>query len=105
VRGTGYRHGQEVIRSLIIEVEKQHPRDEHVYLALLGLRPDRQGRGLGGRLIEPGLAYADEHRLPCYLESSNPRNVPFYERHGFEVTGSHVYTEGRPVTFMWRKAG
>lgn len=25
--------------------------------------------------------------LPAYLDSPNPRNVSFYERHGFVVTG------------------
>jgi hypothetical protein len=30
----------------------------------------------------------DEDHLPAYLESSNPRNVPLYERHGFTVIGA-----------------
>jgi GNAT superfamily N-acetyltransferase len=104
VRGTGVRHGRRVVRHLIA-VERQHPTDPHLQLAVLGLRPERQGLGLGGPLIAPGLAYADEHRLPCYLESSNPRNLAFYERHGFEVTGDHPVPGGPVITFMWRKAG
>ena len=102
VRGTGLRHGQQVAEGLL-EIEKRHPRDEHLYLAVLGLRPERQGQGLGGALLGPGLAHADQHRLACYLESSNPRNVPFYERHGFEVTGEADVGPGVPITFMWRR--
>ena len=33
----------------------------------------------------------------AYLESSNPRNVPFYQRHGFETT--HVVQVGSSPTF------
>ena len=30
------------------------------------------------------LERADRERLPVYLESSNPRNLTFYYRYGFE---------------------
>ncbi len=52
-----------------------------------------QGTRLGSRLMTPSLEIVDREHLPAYLDSTNPRNMPFYERHGFEVTGS-----GRPVT-------
>jgi hypothetical protein len=45
----------------------------------------------------------DRQGLGAYLESSNIRNVPFYERHGFrvlaEVSPSPEFT-ARP---MWRE--
>ena len=31
------------------------------------------------------LARIDSEHLPCYLETTEERNVPFYERHGFKV--------------------
>ncbi len=31
------------------------------------------------------VARADADGLPCYLETENPRNVPFYQKHGFKV--------------------
>jgi hypothetical protein len=46
----------------------------------------------------------DAHQLPAYLETPNPRNITFYERHGFEVTGRAIAGEFPPVTFMMRRA-
>ena len=55
--------------------------------ALIGVDPARQGRGLGSALMKHTLALCDAEGALAYLESSNPRNVPLYERHGFEVVG------------------
>jgi GNAT superfamily N-acetyltransferase len=87
------------------ETEKRHPREEHWYLEVLGTRPDRQGEGLGSALIRTGLDRAEEAGLPAYLESSKESNVPFYGRHGFEVTGTIEMPRGGPTMWtMWRPA-
>lgn len=57
----------------------------HWYLMILGVDPPCQGRGIGSALLAPVFARADAEGLPCYLETSKARNVPFYRRHGFEV--------------------
>ena len=59
--------------------------ERHWYLFVLGVEPSSQGRGVGGALMEPVLAQADTKNTPCYLETQFERNVPFYERQGFEV--------------------
>jgi GNAT superfamily N-acetyltransferase len=63
---------------------------DHWYLALLGVDPARQGGGLGGAVIAPRLAACDEAGEPCFLETLEARNVPFYERHGFAVIETGV---------------
>lgn len=85
-------------------VESRHPREPHVYLVTVGVRHERQGRGLGTALLEPGLDHTDSLGLPAYLESSNIRNVPLYERHGFEVTEEVELPSGPPIWLMWRPA-
>ncbi len=57
----------------------------HWYLSILGVDPDHQGKGLGGTLLQPALAQADEEGLPCYLETLEEKNLAFYLRHGFKV--------------------
>ncbi|MDQ0466581.1 ribosomal protein S18 acetylase RimI-like enzyme [Caulobacter ginsengisoli] len=69
------------------EMRTFHPHEPHWYLSMLGVDPARQGRGLGSALLKAGLARCDADGLPAYLESSNPKNVPLYERFGFEALG------------------
>ncbi len=97
-------HGGRVARGLL-GIESRHPREPHLYLAVLGVRPEQQGQGLGTALLQPGISEADRLGLPAYLESSNPRNVPLYERHGFEVTEEVQLPSGPPVWLMWRPTG
>ena len=66
----------------------------HWTLQYLGVRSDRQGRGLGAIAVGPGLARCDDDDLPCGLVSTNPRNVPFYERHGFAVAAEVTTPDG-----------
>ena len=65
--------------------ERVHPRERHWYLEVLGVRPGSQRQGLGTRLIQPVLDRADADCLPCFLETSDRANVPYYERFGFSV--------------------
>jgi GNAT superfamily N-acetyltransferase len=58
----------------------------HWYLWVLGVEPEHQGQGIGGRILASGLERADAQRMPCYLDINNPDNIPFYQRYGFEVT-------------------
>jgi ribosomal protein S18 acetylase RimI-like enzyme len=74
-------------------LEPLHDRDvpaSHYYLALLGVDRDRQGQGVGSCLLQPILTRADVEHKHCYLETFNPSNVPFYQKHGFEVVVEDV---------------
>jgi ribosomal protein S18 acetylase RimI-like enzyme len=84
-------------------VEKKHPKEPHYYLATLGTHCDHQGKGVGSALIAPVLDRCDREGIPAYLESSKVENVPFYRRHGFEVTEEVQLPGGGPTLWlMWR---
>jgi ribosomal protein S18 acetylase RimI-like enzyme len=86
-------------------VESRHPVDPHLYLAVLGIDPPSQGRGIGSALLRPGLELCDREGLPAYLESSKERNVAFYSRFGFRVTDEvRMPGDGPTVWLMWRDA-
>ena len=82
-------------------VEAKHPKEPpHWYLGFLGTLPSRQGQGLGAALLREVL---DRVEGPAYLESSNPRNLSLYRRHGFEVVEELRMPWGcPPVWRMWR---
>lgn len=86
-------------------VEAGHPRDLHWYLAIVGTSASFQGRGAGARLLAEVLPSCDAARLPAYLESSNPRNQPFYRRHGFVPAAAVSVLDRAEVTPMTRPAG
>ena len=69
---------------------------------ILGTAAASQSRGLGSALITDMLDRCDRQGLGAYLESSNIRNVPFYERHGFKVLSEIKISDGFTARPMWR---
>ncbi|MFC7397819.1 GNAT family N-acetyltransferase [Chelatococcus sp. GCM10030263] len=65
-----------------------HPTEPHWYLPLIGVDPAHQGEGHGDALMAYALTQCDRDHVPAYLESSNPRNMSLYRRHGFEPLGA-----------------
>ena len=65
-----------------------HPSEPHWYLPFVGVDPSQQGKGFGSALLQHILIQVDRDNMLAYLESSNPRNIPLYKRHGFELLGS-----------------
>jgi len=81
------------------------PREPHYYLQFIGASCSHQGQGLGSTLLSYGTQICDEQAMPAYLESSNLRNVPLYERHGFKVIAKEQLPgQGPTIYFMWRDA-
>jgi GNAT superfamily N-acetyltransferase len=89
--------------SVLDQMDRAHPTFPHWYLPWFGVRPELQGGGLGGQLLEHCLGVVDESALPTYLETPNPRTIPFYERHGFNVVSVAVAGTCPPVTSMLRR--
>jgi len=101
--GVGVRWRGPLVMWGLTAVERRHPDDRHLYLAVLGVEPERQGCGIGSALLTPGLELCDRERLPAYLETGKERNLAFYSRHGFQVTGQLRLPAGPPVWLMRRE--
>ncbi len=85
------------------KMEQCHPEEPHWYLPMIGVEPNAQGRGLGGALMRHAVARCDQEGALAYLESTNPRNISLYERHGFEAMGQIQVGAGPLVTPMLRQ--
>ena len=70
------------------QMAEYHPQEPHWYLPLIGVDPAHQAKGFGDALMSHVLDRCDRERVPAYLESSNPRNLSLYRRHGFEPVGA-----------------
>lgn len=77
--------------------------EPHWYLSVLGTSPDQQSKGLGSRVLAPMLERCDRNGMLAYLESTNPANVGFYRRHGFEPIDEFYLADGVLITPMSRE--
>ncbi|ULE31920.1 GNAT family N-acetyltransferase [Mycobacterium sp. IDR2000157661] len=98
--GTKVKRGQQVSDLM----KERHPEEPHWYLAVIGSDPSVRGTGFGQALMRSRLDRCDAEYAPAYLESSNPDNIPYYQRFGFEVTGEIKLPDGGPSMWpMWRE--
>jgi GNAT superfamily N-acetyltransferase len=96
------RHLQDDFFAIFEEMGHYHPHEPHWYLPVIGVDPSRQNQGHGSRLLQQMLAQCDQNQTCAYLESSNPRNMSLYERHGFEVMGTIQKGSSPPIYPMLR---
>jgi ribosomal protein S18 acetylase RimI-like enzyme len=89
--------------ALFEQMGNYHPEEPHWYLPLIGVDPIHQGRGYGSALMKHALHRCDREKKVAYLESSNPRNLSLYIRHGFKLIGTIQVADSPPVFPMLRK--
>ena len=85
------------------QTARYHPAEPHWYLPLIGVDPAHQGQGHGAALLAYALQQYDRDHLPAYLESTSPRNISLYRRHGFEALGTVQVGTSPPLVPMLRR--
>jgi GNAT superfamily N-acetyltransferase len=84
-------------------MEEQHLREPHFYVRVIGVRPARQGQGVGSGLMQPTLQRADSAGLPAYIEASTQRSAALYARLGFVHLGVLELPDGGPPVWPMRR--
>lgn len=77
-----------------------HPPHPFAHLVFLGVAGAAQGAGVGSAILKATLAPLDASGTPAFLETTTERNVQFYGRHGFEVSGELSLPEFRLWTMV-----
>jgi ribosomal protein S18 acetylase RimI-like enzyme len=100
---TGYAPVQKDVFAVFEQMARYHPQEPHWFLPFIGVDPLQQGKGCGSALMRHALVSCDRDRTLGYLESSNPKNIPLYERYGFELLGTIQVATSPPIFPMLRK--
>ncbi len=103
LRRTGAVAVQQDASQVMEQMGRYHPAEPHWYLPFIGIDPPIQGKGYGAALMKHALIPCDRDQTLAYLESSNPKNIPLYERHGFELLGTIQVGASPPIFPMLRK--
>jgi N-acetylglutamate synthase-like GNAT family acetyltransferase len=82
------------------------PESDHLLIENIAVRPDYQGRGLGGKLLDHAEALAhylgfDEVRL--YTNAAFASNLSFYSRRGYEEYRRGTVVPGSVTVFMKKR--
>ena len=103
IRSTVPESDQANVFTLFQEMDRYHPAEPHWYLPMIGVDPAHQCKGYGSALLQHALARCDRENKLAYLESTSPRSVQLYQRHGFELLGT-IQVGASPQLFpMLRK--
>ncbi|WP_328661393.1 GNAT family N-acetyltransferase [Nocardia salmonicida] len=77
--------------------------EQHWHLLALGVSAKARGRGHGQDLVAAGMYRAAADGVPVHLETTNPNNLSFYERLGFDTTAVIDLPGGGPCRWLMRQ--
>jgi len=84
IRAIGLRN---IIKALKREekIKAKQSKIDMAYLWFIGVDPLYQHKGIGSNLIQQVIQHANDKNLSIYLETSTLKNIPWYERFGFQI--------------------
>jgi hypothetical protein len=66
-------------------IKKIQPKELMYYLWFIGVDPDHQNKGIGTKLLNDLIQDSTLKKRPIYLETSTLKNLPWYQKMGFQV--------------------
>lgn len=81
---SGLKLGLELVKRERL-LKQMHPCTDFCHLWFIGVDTAQQGQGMGSEMMDFIKQHCIEKQLPIYLETSNQRNIKFYEKHGFNL--------------------
>jgi ribosomal protein S18 acetylase RimI-like enzyme len=66
-------------------IKKIQPKGPMYYLWFIGVLPGYQNKGLGTELLKDLILDSTHQKRTIYLETSTQRNLPWYQKFGFQI--------------------
>ena len=84
--------------------QKYAPKQSHCYLAVLGIHPEFQERGLGAVLVDAVGKMSESHpeSTGVFLETAKQANVTFYEHFGYRLVAKDKLDDIVDFWYMFR---
>ena len=77
---------------------------QHYYLWGVAVGPHTKRTGVGSRLLNFIFEKASKEKMPIYLETHDEKNVPYYQKHNFDLMKSaHIPEYDLPFWCMVRE--
>ncbi|MFW9785526.1 MAG: GNAT family N-acetyltransferase [Candidatus Heimdallarchaeota archaeon] len=90
---------------IIESVKKNLDIGPYIYLFVIGVKQEFQGKGFGGKMLGALMEKADIEKKPMYLETQLEKNVSLYEKYGFYIyEKKELQDPNLPFWFMVRDA-
>ncbi|MBW1911604.1 MAG: GNAT family N-acetyltransferase [Deltaproteobacteria bacterium] len=72
--------------------DTNRPKEPHYQLGMIGIDSKQQGHGYGGELIKVlhGMSEDDPFSTGVWLDTENPRNVPWYQKYGYQNLNDEI---------------
>jgi len=74
-------------------------------LAPIVVLPEKQGMGIGSKLIRKQLTKIDSEGLPCFLATQDIDNLDIYYRYGFKVTSEDKIADSGIISYTMVRPG
>lgn len=81
---------EKIFHDYAYSLHRQLVPEDHMFLWIIGVRPEFQKSGFSSRLIRPMLSRLGDERTPCFLETHDEKNVFLYQHLGFNIVDESV---------------
>jgi GNAT superfamily N-acetyltransferase len=88
---------------ILIALIEMAPADGRLLIVNIAVRPDRQGKGIGGRLLDHAERYARSlgcEEVELYTNAAMASNLDFYRRRGYQEHHRGMIVPGTESVFM-----
>lgn len=88
-------------------IKSNYPKEPICYLWFLGVLGTYQNAGIGTQLLKEVIKDSQSQKRPVYLETSTLKNIPWYQKNGFEIYNEldfgyklHMLKRGREISII-----